>query len=213
MAKQKKKKRKPAPSRNDARQQRFVQEYLVDLNGKQAAIRAGYSAKTAEQSASRLLRSVKVKTAVEEAKAARAERLKMKADEVLTLIAMIARAHMGDFATWGAGGVVLKDSTGLTEHQLHAVAEVSQKKGKIEETSIKLHSKVQALKLYGDHLGLFDKAKHSTPNGSGAGNANSNVIPGEGIEQETWPVGVIGAEGKTPEEIAAMMAAVFDKQT
>jgi phage terminase small subunit len=41
------------------KQQRFVAEYLVDLNGKQAAIRTGYSAKTAEQQASRLLSNVR----------------------------------------------------------------------------------------------------------------------------------------------------------
>ena len=43
---------------------RFVDEYMVDLNGTQAAIRAGYSAKTAAQQASRLLRDVKVQQAV-----------------------------------------------------------------------------------------------------------------------------------------------------
>ena len=43
---------------------RFVDEYLVDLNGTQAAIRAGYSEKTAAQQASRLLRNVKVQQAI-----------------------------------------------------------------------------------------------------------------------------------------------------
>ena len=49
----------------------FAAEYLVDLNGKQAAIRAGYRPKTAEVQASRLLRNVKVQTAVKEAMQAR----------------------------------------------------------------------------------------------------------------------------------------------
>ena len=43
---------------------RFVDEYLRDLNGTQAAIRAGYSSKTAAQQASRLLRNVKVRQAI-----------------------------------------------------------------------------------------------------------------------------------------------------
>src|SRR5579859_7940073 len=51
----------------------FAAEYVVDLNGKQAAIRAGYSPHTAEQQASRLLRNVKVQAAI---KAAQAERLR-----------------------------------------------------------------------------------------------------------------------------------------
>jgi len=46
------------------KQAQFVEEYVVDLNGKQAAIRAEYSAKTAKVQASRLLRKAKVQTAV-----------------------------------------------------------------------------------------------------------------------------------------------------
>lgn len=46
------------------RQERFIQEYLIDLNAKQAAIRAGYSPKTAQEQASRLLSNVKVQTAI-----------------------------------------------------------------------------------------------------------------------------------------------------
>ena len=47
------------------RQIQFAQEYVVDFNGKQAAIRAGYSEKTAESQASRLLRNVKVRSEIE----------------------------------------------------------------------------------------------------------------------------------------------------
>jgi phage terminase small subunit len=55
----------------DDKHQRFVEEYLVDLNATQAAIRAGYSPKSAECQGSRLLRNVKVAAAIREAKAAR----------------------------------------------------------------------------------------------------------------------------------------------
>ena len=47
------------------RQIQFAQEYIIDFNGKQAAIRAGYSEKTAESQASRLLRNVKVRSEIE----------------------------------------------------------------------------------------------------------------------------------------------------
>lgn len=47
------------------KQIQFAQEYVIDFNGKQAAIRAGYSEKTAEAQASRLLRNVKVRSEVE----------------------------------------------------------------------------------------------------------------------------------------------------
>ncbi|WP_110933265.1 terminase small subunit [Paenibacillus bouchesdurhonensis] len=66
-----------------AKQKLFVKEYLVDLNAKQAAIRAKYSAKTAEQQASRLLSNVKVQKAIEEAMNKRAEKVEIKAEQVL----------------------------------------------------------------------------------------------------------------------------------
>ena len=56
------------------KQARFVQEYLIDLNGTHAAIRAGYAAPSAEVTASQLLRFPKVAAAVDKALAARARR-------------------------------------------------------------------------------------------------------------------------------------------
>lgn len=57
------------------KQRRFVQEYLIDLNATQAAIRAGYSAKTAQEQSSRLLSNVMVQGAVEALQAQQAEDL------------------------------------------------------------------------------------------------------------------------------------------
>lgn len=53
-------------------QQRFIEEYVIDLNGKQAAIRAGYSARSAEMQASRMLSKDKVQTGLERLTDARA---------------------------------------------------------------------------------------------------------------------------------------------
>lgn len=65
------------------KQEAFVREYLIDLNATQAATRAGYSAKTAEQQGSRLLRNVQVAAALSEAQTKRAERVEIDADYVL----------------------------------------------------------------------------------------------------------------------------------
>lgn len=65
------------------RQQRFVEEYLIDLNGKQAAIRAGYSKKTAEQGAAQLLSNIKVAAAIDKAKAERSEKTQITQEYVL----------------------------------------------------------------------------------------------------------------------------------
>lgn len=67
----------------NAKQATFVREYLVDLNATQAAVRAGYSRRTAEQQGHRLLRNAGVKAAVAEGIAARAARVEVKADSVL----------------------------------------------------------------------------------------------------------------------------------
>ena len=59
------------------KQQHFILEFMIDLCGKQAAIRAGYSAKTAEVQASRLLRHARVQAAIEKEMEARRERLQV----------------------------------------------------------------------------------------------------------------------------------------
>ena len=65
------------------KQQMFVMEYLVDLNATQAAIRSGYSAKTANEQGARLLANVSVQAALKEAMDERASRVELTADSVL----------------------------------------------------------------------------------------------------------------------------------
>ncbi len=65
------------------KQARFVEEYLVDLNATQAAIRAGYSPKTAYSQGERLLKNVEVHRANQEAQEARSERTGITQDEVI----------------------------------------------------------------------------------------------------------------------------------
>lgn len=76
----------------DSRQQRFVDEYLVDLNGTQAAIRAGYSAKTAAEQSYDLLRRPQIGAAIAAGRAAQQERTNIKADALLLQAAQIAFA-------------------------------------------------------------------------------------------------------------------------
>lgn len=75
---------------------RFAEEYQLDLNATQAAIRAGYSAKTAAQQGERLLRDVDVKRIITENKAARSERTQIDADWVLKRLAQDASADVAD---------------------------------------------------------------------------------------------------------------------
>lgn len=82
-----------------AKQQRFVAQYLIDLNQTQAAIRAGYSEKTAAEQASRLLTNVKVAEAIQAAMKARSERTQIDADWVLKRLARDATADLADLYT------------------------------------------------------------------------------------------------------------------
>lgn len=65
------------------KQERFVQEYLIDLNSTQAAIRAGYSAKTADRIGPELLGKTCVSAAIAEAKKSRAKRTEITQDMVV----------------------------------------------------------------------------------------------------------------------------------
>jgi phage terminase small subunit len=80
-----------------ARQKLFALEYPIDLNGTQAAIRAGYSARTAEAAASRLLRNVKVGAEIRRVMDERAKRLEISADNVLRELAKLAFSNIDDF--------------------------------------------------------------------------------------------------------------------
>jgi len=88
-------KKASAPARNVSRplsalERRFVEEYLVDLNGARAAIRAGYSEKGAAAAASRLLTRVNIHSAISAGMAARSQRTKITQDMVLEELAKLA---------------------------------------------------------------------------------------------------------------------------
>ncbi|QNK90756.1 terminase small subunit [Sporosarcina sp. resist] len=78
----------------NARQQMFIDEYLVDLNATQAAIRAGYSERTAASQASRLLTNVNIVARIEELKKTRADRLNLDAYWVLKRLMDISDRSM-----------------------------------------------------------------------------------------------------------------------
>ena len=75
---------------------RFVDEYLVDLNATQAAIRTGYSPRTAKQIGEEVLKRPQIAAAIEEAKRARSERTQVDADWVLNLLRAQAEADLAD---------------------------------------------------------------------------------------------------------------------
>ena len=122
------------------RQQLFVLEYVVDLNGKQSAIRAGYSASTAEVQASRLLSHVKVQAAVRQAQESLVERVELSQEWVMDRLREIVARSMASVPVMDAKG----KETGVYSFQ-GAVAN-------------------RALELLGKHMGIFVDRKDFTVN-------------------------------------------------
>lgn len=139
------------------KQQRFVQEYLKDLNGTQAAIRAGYSAKTAQEQSSRLLSHVIVNQAIKQGIDKRAKRVEITQDEIIAELRKVAFGGMDKLARWNASGVQFHDSAQLDADTLANVAEVSETTNQHGGSlKIKRYDKVKALELLGRHVGMFN---------------------------------------------------------
>jgi phage terminase small subunit len=135
------------------RQQRFVEEYLVDLNAKQAAIRAGYSPKTAEHQGARLLSYAKVAAAVAAGRSRRSRRAEVSADRVLQELARIA--YSDPRKLFNADGS-LRPPHELDDDTAAALAslEVVEERGQRFVRRVRKWDKVRALELLAKHLGL-----------------------------------------------------------
>jgi len=81
----------------------FCQEYLVDLNATQAAIRAGYSERTAKSQGARLLTNVDIATRIQELMNKRSKRVEIDADWVLTQLKKVADRCMQEEAVMSGG--------------------------------------------------------------------------------------------------------------
>ncbi len=145
------------------RQRRFVEEYLVDLNATGAAKRAGYSARSARNRGYRLLQNPAVAAAVARAQDKRAARTQVSADRVVTELAKVAFGDPRRLLSWGPDGVVLRDSSELTEAEAALVSEVSETRTAAGggTRKVKLHCKLTALNALGKHLGLFGNGRQS----------------------------------------------------
>lgn len=134
------------------KQQAFVAEYLVDMNGTQAAIRAGYSPKTAQPQSARLLSNVMVQAALEKAFQKKVGRIEVTVDNVVEELRRIGFADVRSVAGVTGGSVVAVNSDDWTPEEAAAVAELADTK---EGVRIKLHPKLPALESLAKHLGLY----------------------------------------------------------
>src|SRR4051794_38079703 len=97
--------------------QRFAEEYLKDLNATQAAIRAGYSQKTAKEQGCRLLTNVNIAQRISELKDSRSKRTAIEADEVLKHLAAVGLYYPLDYIRIDPDGLPTLDFTDMTRDQ------------------------------------------------------------------------------------------------
>lgn len=149
-----------------AKQQAFVDEYLIDLNATQAAIRAGYSEKTAKDIACENLAKPYIAEAIAEAKAARSERTGITQDSVLREIARLGFSDLRKVFT--PGGALLDpqewdDDTAATIASVEVVTRPTGEKddagGTVVENihKIKVWDKNAALEKLAKHLNLYSE--------------------------------------------------------
>jgi phage terminase small subunit len=160
------------PGKLTPKQECFCQEYLIDLNATQAAIRAGYSAKTAGVIGYEYLKKPQIQKCIQSLRDKRAEKLEITADQVLREYAKLAFSTLGDFMRVQKDGTAYFDLSAMTPDQAAAIQEYSvdeytegkagakgngkgEKGRAVKRMRIKLADKKGALDSIGKHIGMF----------------------------------------------------------
>lgn len=123
------------------KQKRFVEEYLIDLNATQAAIRAGYSQKTARSIGQRMLTFVDIQNAIQQAQNKRSDRTQISQDDVIKGLLEIIAISTGK-------QTITETEIARTEGGVVVGTDVV-------KTCFEPHAANKALELLGKHLGMF----------------------------------------------------------
>ena len=139
-----------------AKQKVFIEEYLIDLNATQAAIRAGYSPDTAGAIGNENLKKPEIRARIDKAMAERSRRTGINQDRILIELARIGLINPDKLINF-TEATVKEDAS---EDDMAAIASVKVKiiptdDGNIVEREIKMYDKIKALELCGKHLGMF----------------------------------------------------------
>ena len=157
------------------KQARFCEEYMVDLNATQAAIRAGYSENGAENEGYRLLRNDEVKLRIDQLKAERSARLRISTDYVVKLLMDVAETRVEDVAEIDeAGQIKYKPFSEWPDRAHTAVMGIEEDriiKESADGSQVTVHDKIKiktmnkdrSIENLGRHLAMFtDKTKDET---------------------------------------------------
>jgi phage terminase small subunit len=137
-------------------EKRFVDEYMIDMDAKNAAIRAGYSPTTANTASEWIKlpnpQKPRVRAKIDEAMAARSRRTGITADRVLMELAKVAFADIADIADLETGEI----QPDIRKADTSAIASIKIKQTPTTtEREIRMSDRTRALELLGKHLGMF----------------------------------------------------------
>lgn len=145
-------------ARLTAKQKRFIEEYLIDLNATQAAIRAGYSPHTAKEIGCENLSKPHIRARVEKELAERSKRTGINQDRVIRELARIALVNPVDVINMDEATIKEMASADDTAAILSVkVKKIPSEEGTITEREIRMADKIKALELLGKHLGMFNE--------------------------------------------------------
>jgi phage terminase small subunit len=143
------------------KQIRFCEEYLIDLNATQAAIRAGYSEKTANEQGSQNLAKLSIQERITELKKERSTRTEITSDRVLQEMARLAFLDHRKFYDENGNLKAIPDLDDDTAAALAGFEQLEEKTGSGDvlgfTKKIKTHDKSKVLEMLGRHLGMFEK--------------------------------------------------------
>jgi phage terminase small subunit len=144
-------------------QERFVEEYLVDFNATQAAIRAGYSPKTANKQGPRLSAKPGIRARIDAALAEMSRRTGINQDRVIRELARLALVNPLDVVN-AVDGTLKPDASRDESAAIQSVRVkvIPGRTGDIIEREVKLHDKLKPLELLGKHLGMFIESRELT---------------------------------------------------
>lgn len=163
------------------KQKRFIEEYLIDLNATQAAIRAGYSPDTAYSIGQENLNKPEIKTHIDRAMAERSKRTGVNAERVIQELAKIAFVNAAEVIDPKTATVkedaLPEDTAAIQSVKVKTFGEDGL------EREIKMADKIKALELLGKHLGMFQNNVNVTLGTSDKLDDIMSQIGGEGLEE------------------------------
>lgn len=148
------------------KQLRFCKEYVIDLNGTQAAIRAGYSPNTANEQSAQLLAKLSIKNEVGKLQKKIGDKLDITAEKVLAEFAKIGFSNIQDYIN---NGYSINEIKSINKDHAAAISSIQvdtytdRDGNESESVKFKLHDKISALEKIARHIGFFERDNIQKP--------------------------------------------------